>query len=265
MWSCKYCNKEFNFEKPQSRGADITNCKANPKRQEILQKISKTKTQPKIKLCCELCGKYFFARRPGEVKNRRFCSKVCSNKRPLSKEMINKLKLNLEKGRDQIQKTCHEQYERWINEADKFFEIYKNDPLFLLGIGLYWGEGFKRGRQLGIVNSDFNLLNIWINWHKTYIPNINYYGSISAHLDVDEDEAITYWSKLGIEKSNIKLYRAIPKSSKGKRPKNRLPFGTLQIRTSKGSYEWHTKMMRYIQLLSNKYTLNTSSHDVTAA
>src|SRR5262245_60311355 len=31
-------------------------------------------------------------------------------------------------------------------DADKMWEINRSDPLFVAGIGLYWGEGTKRGR-----------------------------------------------------------------------------------------------------------------------
>ncbi len=39
------------------------------------------------------------------------------------------------------------------------------DPLFFVGLGLYWGEGSKRGNQeIGIVNSDYRIIKVAIKW-----------------------------------------------------------------------------------------------------
>lgn len=42
--------------------------------------------------------------------------------------------------------------------------------LLLLGLGLYWGEGYKRGSQeWGFTNSDFGMIRVILSWlHKCY-------------------------------------------------------------------------------------------------
>lgn len=46
--------------------------------------------------------------------------------------------------------------------------ITKRD-LFLLGLGLYWGEGYKRGSQeLGFTNSDPEIIRATLAWLKTH-------------------------------------------------------------------------------------------------
>lgn len=45
-----------------------------------------------------------------------------------------------------------------------------NRDLFILGLGLYWGEGYKKGSQeLGFTNSDPQIICVFIEWlHRTY-------------------------------------------------------------------------------------------------
>ena len=36
--------------------------------------------------------------------------------------------------------------------------------LFLVGVAIYWGEGFKKDKQVGIANSDPGIIKIFIKW-----------------------------------------------------------------------------------------------------
>ena len=42
-------------------------------------------------------------------------------------------------------------------------EITKRE-LFLVGVGLYWAEGFKKDKRLGFANSDPYMIQLFINW-----------------------------------------------------------------------------------------------------
>lgn len=57
--------------------------------------------------------------------------------------------------------------------------------LFLLGLGLYWGEGYKRGSQeLGFTNSDPKIIRVILAWFKTHydVPT----DRIIARLTINE-------------------------------------------------------------------------------
>ena len=167
------------------------------------------------------------------------------------KEKQIKISKGYDKSRETKRKNKEARKKKWIKEANTFYEKHKNDPLFQLGLGLYWGEGFKTGSTLGVANSDYKLLSTWVAWHKKYLPGVNMFGKIQAHPDVDKEKAIEFWMSLGLD--YCKLYRCEPVSSKNKRPK-RLPHGTCQVITRKGSLEWHTKVLKCLELNANFLT-----------
>jgi hypothetical protein len=88
--TCPHCNKENEYRNHQQFGGHISNCKLNPKREEINRKIksslSKLDKNKKIKfeLTCKLCESEY--KIPMTKNNfnkgryRKFCSKECSSK-----------------------------------------------------------------------------------------------------------------------------------------------------------------------------------------
>lgn len=142
------------------------------------------------------------------------------------------------------------QRQRWLIEAGELWERYRHEPLFLLGLGLYCGEGSKEGRkELILTNSCPALLRAWVTWCKRYLPRgLRLYLYLYVHEDVNAEEAMNFWrEQLGLEARC--LFKANPISSKGRRPKRRLPYGTARIRLSVGSAEWFVKTMEWLRLL----------------
>jgi hypothetical protein len=45
---------------------------------------------------------------------------------------------------------------KWTEEARQLWSILCGDPFFMLGVGLYLGEGTKAVRTLDLSNSDVN-------------------------------------------------------------------------------------------------------------
>lgn len=133
---------------------------------------------------------------------------------------------------------------RWTREAEDFYNQYKNEPLFMLGLGLYWGEGFKTGNQFGLSNSDVFLIKVWKKWTEQYLPNYYFRYAIYAHSDVVVSDAFTFWRKELSLSDDEKIYYVIcnPKSSKNV-TKRRLPYGTLKVQMRIGSTEWQYKIL----------------------
>ena len=134
----------------------------------------------------------------------------------------------------------------WTEEADKQFEQYKVESFFMLGLGLYWGEGEKTSKRLVISSVTFQILQIWMAWCRRYVPSLLLTGSFRIHIGNDVNKAHRFWrKKLGISMS---AYRSWPKKN-NKRIK--WPFGVGRVSaTGKGSTEWSYKVLRWIELAS---------------
>lgn len=118
-----------------------------------------------------------------------------------------------------------------------------SDELLLAGALLYWAEGYKRlmvrgGRELtahviSFVNSDPDMVRVFVRFLIEFLEvspsEIRLCVRLYAHIG--EKEASNYWSKVtGLQKSNFtKPTYLVTGASKGRRPYNRLPYGTLQV------------------------------------
>lgn len=137
---------------------------------------------------------------------------------------------------------------QWIHEAEEAWPALSCDPLFIIGVGLYWGEGTKTGRVLAMSNSDPSVVEVWMRWCRRMLPrDVLFSGSVFTHMDVDADVALSYWKRVA-GFNDIKIVRCLPRSSTGKRPRRTLPHGTLQVRLRRGAAEWNTKMLTWIRL-----------------
>ena len=54
-YHCQYCNKDYTFQKPQQVGTHKRHCKSNPKHQQYLKKLKRTKKT--YTLICKACNK----------------------------------------------------------------------------------------------------------------------------------------------------------------------------------------------------------------
>jgi hypothetical protein len=138
--------------------------------------------------------------------------------------------------------------EKYKGEAKELWEKFRTQPLFILGIGLYWGEGTKATKILKLSNSDPLLHDVWLRWCKTYIPHVNIRADLIIHDNSNPKLAIKYWKKrLGLCCS-ISVSIAVSRASQHIKAKKKLPYGTLSISAGKGSAEQHVKMMEWIRL-----------------
>ena len=104
--------------------------------------------------------------------------------------------------------------------------------LWLLGIGLYLGEGTKTNENIRIINSDPEIIKVAIVWFQKIcgLENKNIVPIIHLYPDNNIKKAINYWSKItgipGRQFAKTQIDRRLNKSSKRK---GRLPYGTLQL------------------------------------
>ncbi len=130
--------------------------------------------------------------------------------------------------------------------AKKMIGSVSKRELFLIGIALYWAEGYKRpifkdGRELthhpvGLTNSDPDLIKLFLRFLREScdVPEAKIHADVRIYEHMNEKQLLAFWSKVtNIRKERFsKFYYGVSKSSLGKRPFNILPFGTIQIRVN---------------------------------
>jgi len=112
------------------------------------------------------------------------------------------LKLQLGQTKFREQRKLH----KINNESELFLKakneikFKKTDPFFILGLSLYWAEGFKKDHALGFINSDPNMVKIFKRWLERYgdYDDANIHPRVQIHevyRDNIEDIQL-YWSNI---------------------------------------------------------------------
>lgn len=134
--------------------------------------------------------------------------------------------------------------------------------LKLIGIALYWAEGYKRpiiykGRErthhpVALTNSDPHLIALFLKFLREIcgVLDKQIKADIRIYKHLNEKVLLRFWQGVTkLPEANFgKVYYGISKSSLGKRPFNRLPYGTILIRVNNTPL-FH-KIMGWIEGLS---------------
>lgn len=115
--------------------------------------------------------------------------------------------------------------------------------LMLVGAALYWAEGYKRpkvyggkertGHAISFVNADEDMIRLFVRFLRETlcIPDIKMRAAMRLYPGISETQALEYW--MGVTSLPSGAFRKttwlISGASRGRRPADRLPFGTLQI------------------------------------
>lgn len=132
------------------------------------------------------------------------------------------------------------------NNSRKEIGRLTKENLFYIGVSLYWAEGYKRlmvrnGRELtyhpiSLTNSDPYLVKIFVRFLREVcdVSVLKIKASLRLYKHINESTAIKFWSEqISVPVDNFgKTYYGISKSSLGKKPFNRLPYGTIQVRVA---------------------------------
>ncbi len=128
--------------------------------------------------------------------------------------------------------------------------------MFMLGIGLYMGEGSKSFEQVQITNSDPVIIKTAIAWLKTFLKlDIkNFTIQIHAYPDTGLVKSINFWStQTGIPKKQFSKVIIDNRNNKSPLNKRKLPYGTVSLRIknggtiSPGIKSLHRKIMGWIE------------------
>lgn len=116
-------------------------------------------------------------------------------------------------------------YKKVEEDAEKEFEIYKNNPLFMAGLMLYAGEGDKLDKGIiRLANIDFKLHRVFLKFCEKFLKKDRNIIKISLLLypDLDINTCIQKWSsELTIPKKNFYKTQVI----QGKLKTRKLHFG----------------------------------------
>jgi len=113
--------------------------------------------------------------------------------------------------------------------------------ILCIGLGLYWGEGYKRGSQeFGFTNSDGNMIKFYIKWLKVVfaVNNIDLILRVSineSHKDRIK-QVEKFWSKVtNVPLSQFTKPSLIKTASKKNYNKKEAHYGTLRIKVRRGT------------------------------
>lgn len=130
--------------------------------------------------------------------------------------------------------------ERARQEAEAKFQSISREELFMLGLGLYWGEGTKASDgTVAIVNSDPRIIQLMIRWFKECwdIDSDRFQPRVFiSDTHRDREEVITrFWAKaLGIPRRQFRRMIFLNKGKKIYENRN-VYYGVLTLRIAKGS------------------------------
>lgn len=129
------------------------------------------------------------------------------------------------------------------NIAKKEIKRLTRNDLLLLGTALYWAEGYKRlkrikGREItahivALTNSDPKMVAAFMLFLKRIleIPIENIMIEMRLFKHMIADDAIDYWMNV-TQLPRSQFYKPmypVSSASKGVRPFNRLPYGTVRV------------------------------------
>jgi hypothetical protein len=128
-------------------------------------------------------------------------------------------------------------------------ELNKRD-IFMLGLGIYIGEGSKTSNQIRIVNSDPRIISFTIKWFKCCfgLSDSNFRVRIHAYPDNDEKRTVDFWvNSLNVKREYFQPTHIDNRVDKKKNREGVLPYGTAHLSiVSNGNKEFGVLLQRKI-------------------
>jgi len=133
--------------------------------------------------------------------------------------------------------------------AEKDVGSLTKRDVFMLGLGVYVGEGSKTHNIIRVVNSDPKIISFAIRWFQSVagIKNSNFVIRLHLYPDNNVTEAIHFWSlKTGIPHSQFQKISVDSRKNKVAKT-GKLPYGTAHLSVvSRGNKEFGVLLSRRI-------------------
>ncbi|MGI8634623.1 MAG: hypothetical protein ACR2KZ_04395 [Segetibacter sp.] len=110
-------------------------------------------------------------------------------------------------------------------------KLSKRD-LWLIGIGLYIGEGSKTIEAIRVVNSDPKVIRLAVRWLKDICKLSTDNITIALHIypDNSEEKCIKYWQQItDLPRKNFRKTQVDRRLNKKVSKKGKLPYGTVHL------------------------------------
>lgn len=141
-------------------------------------------------------------------------------------------------------------------EAERSLQSMTQRDLFMLGLGLYIGEGSKSGLMTRFANSDPAAINLMIHWFTKAlgVPKKNLRLRIHLYPDCNEKLSLQYWSRMtGVPRTQFYRTSIDRRTNKRVDRAGKLPHGTAHlIVVSLGDKRWGVFLARKITAWSAK-------------
>lgn len=136
----------------------------------------------------------------------------------------------------------------------EFGTLSKRD-LFMLGMGLYIGEGAKLYESVRIINSDPRVIQLAIKWFREIcgLDIKNFSLAIHMYPDTPQKKTLEFWTKLtGVPLSQFGKTQIDKRLNKSNKKQRKLPYGTAHITIkscglSKHGVFLHRKIIGWIE------------------
>ena len=155
-------------------------------------------------------------------------------------------------------KSAEKSHNRKVKEIKELLKIGSEEighlnkrDLWLLGLGVYIGEGTKTHDIIRIINSDPLVIKLAIRWFKEIIGLSDRNITIRLHLYPDNnlEKCIKYWQNItGLPRENFQKTSIDRRTNKRNSKNKKLQFGTahISIRAS-GNSDYGVKLFRRIK------------------
>ncbi len=170
----------------------------------------------------------------------------------LKERLMKKQKIGGLIAAEKLRKRRIEQTKRLLNEGVK--EIHRLTPreLFLVGVALYWAEGYRKGNEeFGFTNSDPRMITLMIRWLQEACDIPKERLRLRICINVVHKKRLhaieKFWSELtAVSLNQFSKPTLIKVSNKKKYVNSSQYFGTLRLKVLKGTV-FRRKVMGWLE------------------
>ncbi len=146
-------------------------------------------------------------------------------------------------------------------EAAKEVGALTQRDLFMLGIGVYIGEGSKALEEIRIANSNPAIIKLALQWLRNFckLEKKHFRITIHSYPDVNYKKALQFWSReTGLPLKQFTKIVIDRRENKSLLRKRSLPYGTAQLYVRSGGTLFpgvkslHRKIMGWIESIENQ-------------
>jgi len=140
-----------------------------------------------------------------------------------------------------------------IKEAARLFaRSHLQDPFWVAGTVLYWGEGSKTAGYLEMANADPRALILFMEWSRRFHrADPTFVLHLHLHEGNNDESAREYWRR-ALNLSDVEFYKTFIKHAGTGHRKNHLPFGVCRVRMRRGT-DALIRTLEWIDVLSEEH------------